>query len=37
MSDLIQVVVPDIGSDDEVDVIEVLVSEGQTVDYSGVR
>lgn len=31
MSELIQVVVPDIGSDDEVDVIEILVKEGDVV------
>lgn len=31
MSDLIQVVVPDIGSDEEVEVIEILVSEGEKI------
>lgn len=31
MSDLIQVIVPDIGSDDDVDVIEILVNIGDTV------
>lgn len=31
MSELIQVVVPDIGSDEDVDVIEILVNEGDTI------
>ena len=31
MSELIQVIVPDIGSDEDVDVIEILVNEGDTV------
>lgn len=31
MSELIQVIVPDIGSDEDVDVIEILVNEGDTI------
>ena len=32
MSEIIQVIVPDIGSDEDVDVIEVLVAEGDSVE-----